>query len=35
MAARSKTQEDLIAREKTINEKDNTIKELTAKNLEM
>ncbi len=35
MQAKRKVEEDLIAREKTINEKDNTIKILTEKNLEM
>jgi len=35
MAARKQVEDLLVDRERVINEKDNTIKELTAKNLEM
>ena len=35
MAAKKKLEEELITRERIINEKDNTIKILTEKNLEM
>lgn len=35
MAAKKKVEDELIVKEKIINEKDTTIKILTAKNLEM
>ena len=35
MAAKKKLEDELLVRERIINEKDNTIKILTEKNLEM
>jgi hypothetical protein len=35
MAHRKRVEDELLAKERTINEKDTMIKELTSKNLEM
>jgi hypothetical protein len=35
MAAKKRVEDENVQKERTINEKDNTIKILTAKNLEM